>query len=136
MTGLQADYILEKEKKCEFNWSNGEELVRCSHSPIPQLLKLFFSGQRMVNSFKNDNAHISIKWLLSLITGRGLNVQHLLRITHLATSATHYLVLLADGQYSCDCCMGLSLGVPCRHYFQALTSVKGLTFHLNLVRPR
>lgn len=92
----------------------------------------------MLSQFKNDNAFISTKWLLRLINGRGLQVIYLLRITHLGTSATHYLAVLPDNRYVCDCCMGMNLGIPCRHYFQALTVVKakGLQFHIGLVRAR
>jgi hypothetical protein len=90
----------------------------------------------MANAFENDTAHISTKWLLRLITGRGLSVQHLLKIVHLSGHSTHFLALLPDGRYVCDCCMGLNLGIPCRHYFQALTTVKNLRFHIGLVRPR
>ena len=93
----------------------------------------------MANAFKNDTAHISTKWLLRLITGRGLSVQHLLKIVHLSghsTVSTHFLALLPNGWYVCDFCMGLNLGIPCRHYFQALTTVKNLQFYIGLVRPR
>ena len=48
------------------------------------------------------------------------------------------LAVLPDNRYVCDCCMGLNLGIPCRHYFQPLTVVKakGLWFHIGLVRAR
>lgn len=91
----------------------------------------------MINEFTNDAAYISTKWLLRLITGRGLRVKQLLKITHIGTSATpHCLAILDDGNYLCDCCMGTNLGIPCHHYFVALSSVKNLKFHLGLIRPR
>ncbi|KAF8871473.1 hypothetical protein CPB84DRAFT_1661456, partial [Gymnopilus junonius] len=89
---------------------------------------------RMLNTFTNDAAYISTQWLLSLITGRGLRVKQLLRISHIGSlSSTHCLAILDNESYLCDCCMGTNLGIPCRHYFQALTSYKGLKFHLGLV---
>lgn len=92
----------------------------------------------MLSQFNNDKVYISTKWLLRLINGRGLNILYLLRIIHLGTNATHYLAILPDNRYVCDCCMGINLGIPCRHYFQALTSVKakGLQFHVGLIRAR
>ncbi|KAH7903945.1 hypothetical protein BJ138DRAFT_1167358 [Hygrophoropsis aurantiaca] len=90
----------------------------------------------MSNSFKNDNAHISTKWLLRLTTSRGLQVQHLLKIVHQGTNATHYLALLPDNRFVCDCCMGMNLGIPCRHYFKAFLKVDGLAFHIGLIRSR
>ena len=90
----------------------------------------------MINVFSNDNARISVKWLLRLIDGRGLKVKHLLQVTHLGTSASHHLTILSDGRYICDCCMGTNLGIPCRHYFQVLTKVQGMKFNIGLVHPR
>lgn len=90
----------------------------------------------MINTFENDAAYISTGWLLQLIKRRGLEVQHILRITHKATGKVHHLVILQDKRYICDCCMGLNLGIPCRHYFTAWTSVQGLPFHIGLVRSR
>lgn len=90
----------------------------------------------MTNTFENDKAHISTSWLLPLVTGRGLKVQHLLKIIHLGGGSVHYIALLSDHRYVCTCCMGLNLGVPCRHYFQALTTVKSLRFHIGLLRAR
>ena len=90
----------------------------------------------MVNSFTNDHAYISTKWLMRLIHQQGLPIKHLLWITHLSGGQAHYLVLMGDGQYICDCCMGLNLGIPCRHYFQALMTVPGLRFTIALIQPR
>ena len=92
--------------------------------------------QHMVNTFANDDAYISTKWLLRLVAGRGLHVEQLLRIIHLSGGQPHYLALLGDSRYVCDCCMGINLGIPCRHYFQALTTVPGLRFSVALIRSR
>ena len=90
----------------------------------------------MVNSFDNDHAHISTKWLLRLLSSRGLIIQHLLQIEHIGTQTSHVLAVLSDGRYACDCCMQMNLGLPCRHFFQAWTAFKGLKFHISLVRAR
>lgn len=90
----------------------------------------------MFNAFNNDNAHIGTKWMLRMVTSRGLQIKHLLRIVHKATKVFHYMAILSDGRHICDCCMSLNLGIPCRHYFQAWTAVKGLPFHLAFIRPR
>lgn len=92
--------------------------------------------QQMINTFANDNARISIQWLLRLIYGCGLKVKHLLRVTHLGSSSSHHLTILTDGRYICDCCMGTNLGIPCRHYFQVLTKVQGMKFNIGLIRAR
>ncbi|KAF9457959.1 hypothetical protein BDZ94DRAFT_1115273, partial [Collybia nuda] len=91
------------------------------------------SQWNMINAFENDAAYISTVWLLQLIKWRGLEMQHILHITHKATGKVHHLVILQDKRYICDCCMGLNLGIPCRHYFTAWTSVQGLPFHIGLV---
>ena len=54
---------------------------------------------------------------------------------HLGTDASHHLVLLADSCYTCDCCMGINLGIPCCHYFQVLTKVQGMKFNIGLICP-
>ncbi|EDR08148.1 uncharacterized protein LACBIDRAFT_297917 [Laccaria bicolor S238N-H82] len=88
----------------------------------------------MLNSFENDNAHISTKWLLHLIKGRGLQVTHLLCVTHDGTDAFHMVALLPNDNYVCDCCMGMNLGIPCRHYFRALSAIKNLKFNIEVIR--
>lgn len=90
----------------------------------------------MINNFSNDYARLSIKWLFRLIDGRGLKVKHLLEVAHLGKGVVHYLAILGDGHYICDCCMGSNLGVPCRHYLQVLTKVQGMKFNIGLVRAR
>ncbi|KAJ7159151.1 hypothetical protein C8R43DRAFT_861126, partial [Mycena crocata] len=86
-----------------------------------------------INTFENDKAHISVKWLIALVTKRGLAVRHLLRIMHESTGASHYLAVLPDGRYVCDCCMPSNLGIPCRHYFRAWVDVQNLPFHISLI---
>ncbi|KAJ7751575.1 hypothetical protein B0H14DRAFT_2405516, partial [Mycena olivaceomarginata] len=98
------------------------------------------SGKRqwrsMVNAHENDRAYISTKWLIHQIVQRGLQVKHLIRISHRATRSVHYLALLRDGRYLCDCCMGQNLGLVCRHYFLAWVTIQDLPFHLSFIRPR
>ncbi|PBK75360.1 hypothetical protein ARMSODRAFT_876894 [Armillaria solidipes] len=91
----------------------------------------------MISSFSNDSAFISTNWLLQLINGRGLNVKYLFCVQHLGpTGAEHYLAVLPDDRYICDCCMGLNLGVPCCHYFQVLSKSPNLRFNVGIVHAR
>lgn len=90
----------------------------------------------MINDFSNDKAYISTKWLLQLITGRGLRVTHLLKVKHLGTGTVHIVALLSDSRYVCDCMMGINLGIPCRHFFRALIDAKSLQFHIGMIRAR
>ncbi|KAJ7208121.1 hypothetical protein B0H12DRAFT_1034314 [Mycena haematopus] len=91
---------------------------------------------QMLNPFTNDKAHISIRWLIALVTKRGLSVRHLLRVKHESTGAVHYIAVLSDGRYVCDCCMPSNLGLPCRHFFRIWVDVQNLPFHISLIRPR
>ena len=84
----------------------------------------------------DEHAYVSTHWLIQQIVVKGFGIMHLLRITHRPTGSSHYLAILDDHRYICDCCMSLYLGIPCRHYFRALTEVKTLTFHIGLIRPR
>lgn len=90
----------------------------------------------MINSFTNDTAYISTRWLLRLVAGRGHVVRQLLRVTHRGLHTVHMVALLDDHSYLCDCGMGTNLGIPCRHYFQVLSVVKNLKFNLKVVRAR
>jgi len=90
-----------------------------------------------MNTFENDRSHISTKYLLRLTARRGLMVEHLFRVTHRGTGAYHVLAVLPENDYICDCCMGLNIGLPCRHYFQVLSAAKTLRFDLGkVVRAR
>ncbi|KAF5350515.1 hypothetical protein D9756_008535 [Leucocoprinus leucothites] len=91
---------------------------------------------KLMNPFTNDRAHISTTWLFNLINNLKLRIHQLFKVTHQATGAAHYLVRLTDDRCICDCCMGMNLGVPCRHFFNAWVRIKGLPFHLGLVRAR
>ncbi|PBK61694.1 hypothetical protein ARMSODRAFT_864235, partial [Armillaria solidipes] len=109
------------------------ELSLCYQTEVLQLPHGVTSW-KMISSFSNDSAFISTKWLLRLINGRGLNVKYLFRVRHLGpTGAEHYLAVLPDDRYICDCCMGLNLGVPCRHYFQVLSKSPNLRFNVGIV---
>ena len=90
----------------------------------------------MVNHFENDRSYISTKWLLCLICGCGLIVEHLLHVTHKGTGAIHMVAVLKDNRYICDCCMGTSLGLPCCHYFQVLSVVTNLQFDIGVVQAQ
>jgi hypothetical protein len=91
----------------------------------------------MQDDFSNDEAHISTKWLLRLTSQQKLCVKNLIRVKRLGTgSGIHYLAVLADGRVICDCCMGLNLGIPCRHFFHVFTRVQGLTFGIGMIRAR
>ncbi|KAG6912960.1 hypothetical protein DXG01_010809, partial [Tephrocybe rancida] len=82
------EYALQISPVVEFNWQNSEEM--CT-----------------MNTFQNDEAHISTIFLLRLITGRGLTVLHLFRVIHIGTQALHMVAILADGNYSLKFNMGL-----------------------------
>ncbi|KAJ7275684.1 hypothetical protein C8J57DRAFT_1061696 [Mycena rebaudengoi] len=90
----------------------------------------------MLNTFENDTVYISAKWLINLVKQRGLRVKHLVRVAHRATGAIHYVVLLRDGRYMCDCCMDQNLGLVCRHYFILWVTIQDLQFHLSFIRSR
>ncbi|KAF8170015.1 hypothetical protein K438DRAFT_1614411, partial [Mycena galopus ATCC 62051] len=90
----------------------------------------------MINSFENDRARVSMRWAISLITKRGLTVRHLLMVKHESTGVVHYVAVLPDGRYVCDCCMPSNLGIPCRHYFRIWIDVQNMPFHISLIRPR
>ncbi|KAJ7440881.1 hypothetical protein FB451DRAFT_1344062 [Mycena latifolia] len=90
----------------------------------------------MINDFANDQAHVSVKWLIEQVTKRGIAVRHLLRVKHTSAGSIHYIAVLPDGRYICNCCMPLNLGIPCRHYFRIWIDVQGLPFHISLIRPR
>jgi len=92
----------------------------------------------MTDNFENDHKYVSTKWLISLVVAQGLPITHLLRVTHLSpeTPSTHTIALLEHGLYVCDCCMGANLGIPCRHFFNAMTNIRSLPFHIGLIRTR
>ena len=88
----------------------------------------------MFNNFTDDKAYVSTKWIIRLVINQGLQIHHIFRVKCLAGVATHYVIVLQDGWVICDCCMGLNLGIPCRHYFQLYTKVEGLTFSIGIMR--
>ncbi|KAJ7110885.1 hypothetical protein C8R44DRAFT_833352 [Mycena epipterygia] len=89
-----------------------------------------------MNDFSNDSAYIETRWLLHLVQNQGLVPIHLVKITHINSGAAHIIAILPDGRYICDCCMGLNLGLVCRHFFTAWLKIPGLPFHISLIRPR
>ncbi|KAF6755022.1 hypothetical protein DFP72DRAFT_812237 [Ephemerocybe angulata] len=95
-----------------------------------------FRYWRMTNTYENDTAHIGSKWLLRLVVNQGLRVTMVLRVSHLGTGKAHILAFTDNQTYVCDCTMGLSLGLPCRHYFHVLSSTGNLRFHLSVINRR
>ncbi|TEB23720.1 hypothetical protein FA13DRAFT_1597587, partial [Coprinellus micaceus] len=89
---------------------------------------------QMINMFTNDNTYLGAKWVLRLIHSRGLQVRNVLRVVHQGTGKQHLVALLDNKSYVCDCAMGMNLGIPCRHYFSVLTSVREFRFHISVVR--
>ncbi|KAF8154371.1 hypothetical protein K438DRAFT_1778001 [Mycena galopus ATCC 62051] len=77
-----------------------------------------------------------VKWLIQLVTKRGLSIRHLILVKHESTGAGHYICVLSDERYLCDCCMPFNLGVPCHHFFRAWIDAQNLPFHISLIRPR
>ncbi|KAF8967920.1 hypothetical protein BDZ97DRAFT_1801956 [Flammula alnicola] len=92
-------------------------------------------SNEMIIDFSNDRVYISTKWLLR-INGRGLRVEQLLLVKRIGTAAEHYVALLEDNQYVCDCGMGTSLGLPCHHFFQVPSKTPSLHFDIGHVRAR
>ena len=90
----------------------------------------------MINTFANNSAYLGAKWVLRLIHNRGLQVRNVLRVVHQGTGKQHLVVLLDNKSYVCDYAMGMNLGIPCRHYFSVLTSVREFRFHISVVRSR
>ncbi|KAJ7269472.1 hypothetical protein C8J57DRAFT_1066761 [Mycena rebaudengoi] len=88
----------------------------------------------MFNSFQNDKAYISVRWLIELVIKRGLVIRHLLIVRHKSTGTFHYIAILSDGHYICDCCMPANIGIPCRHYFRIWIDVQKLPFHISFIR--
>ncbi|KAJ6482216.1 hypothetical protein C8R47DRAFT_982152, partial [Mycena vitilis] len=84
----------------------------------------------------NVNAYIGTQFLLRLVREQGLIPSHLIKIVHTHSGATHIIAIFSDGRYLCDCCMGMNLGVVCRHYFVAWVKIPGLPFHISLIRAR
>ncbi|KAJ7128294.1 hypothetical protein C8R46DRAFT_1015544, partial [Mycena filopes] len=112
-----TEYAVKLSQDSQFDWLPGEQ-------------------NQMLNIFDNDKAHVSVQWLIALITKRGLAVRHLLRVKHESTGVVHYIAVLSDGRYVCDCCMPSNLGIPCRHFFRIWVDVQNLPFHISLIRPR
>lgn len=54
----------------------------------------------------------------------------------MGNGAVHHIIILADMRYLCDCGMSMNVGIPCRHYFRVLQTVRDLPFHIGLVRSR
>ncbi|KAJ6599702.1 hypothetical protein DFH09DRAFT_901706, partial [Mycena vulgaris] len=70
-------------------------------------------NEQLINNFDNDKAYVSLQWLVEQVTRRGLGIRHLLHIRHNSMGSVHYLAILPDGRYICNCCIPLNLGIPC-----------------------
>lgn len=114
--------------------SHGRTAKRLYVTPLHWLHNYLIPQQRMINDFQNDNVYISTKWLMRLVNDSGLVVEQLLCISHMSDGQPHYLTLVGNRHYICNCCMGVNLGIQCQHYFQALTSVSSLLFNIALIR--
>jgi hypothetical protein len=80
---LQTEYALNLSQDVGFGWIQGEKNVRARLCFTCRLL--LNSCQQMLNTFINDKAHVSVQWLISLVTKRGLSVRHLLVVKHDST---------------------------------------------------
>jgi hypothetical protein len=89
-----------------------------------------------MNDFSNGFAYIETHWLLRLVQRQGLVPIHLVKITHINTTAAPIIAIFPDGHYICDCCMGLNLGLVCHHYFAVWLKIPGLPFHISLIRAQ
>ncbi|KAJ7602402.1 hypothetical protein DFH06DRAFT_1070481 [Mycena polygramma] len=90
----------------------------------------------MFNTFENDSAYMSTRWLLRQLRDRGLVPIYLVRVTHKTSGTVHIIAIFPDGRYLCDCCMGSNLGIVCCHFFLAWTKMDGLPFHVSSIRAR
>ncbi|KAJ3568104.1 hypothetical protein NP233_g5933 [Leucocoprinus birnbaumii] len=109
--------VIDEPNESDFDWKDNEQ-------------------NKMLNTFINDDAHITSAWLFNLINNMKVRIHQIFKITHQATGVVHYLVRLDDDRCICDCCMGMNLGIPCRHFFNAWVNVHGLPFHMGLIRAR
>lgn len=103
---------------------------------MTEMLILMIVWQTGLNDFSNDTFSISAQYLVSLIQGRGLQIKQYFKVSHYDSGVVHYVVVLAGGQYVCDCMMGINLGIPCRHFFAVLYMGTGISFHIGLFNPR
>lgn len=96
--------------------------------------------QRIINPYLSDNTYIATPWLIHLILACRLKIRHIIKVTFSSNQAAtqHIVVILDHDRYLCDCCMGVNLGIPCRHYFAVLRAMGGvnMTFSLSLIRRR
>ncbi|KAJ7635604.1 hypothetical protein DFH06DRAFT_1003450, partial [Mycena polygramma] len=90
----------------------------------------------MFNTFENDSAYMSTRWLLRQMRDRGLVPTYLVRVKHKTSGTVHIIAIFPDGRYLCDCCMGSNLGIVCCHFFLAWTKMDGLPFHVSSIQRR
>lgn len=95
--------------------------------------------QNTIAPHDNDAAYIATPWLLHQILECRASVQHVFKvISSGASSSQHVVLILADGRYFCDCCMGLNVGIPCRHFFAVLRASHSplIKFRIGFIRSR
>lgn len=95
--------------------------------------------QHMIPRNTSDTSYIATTWLIHQVLERRLNIQHILRVSFDGRARSQRLVLLlSHDRYLCECCMGINIGIPCRHYFAVLRGMRSarMCFHIGLVRNR
>ncbi|KAJ7199580.1 hypothetical protein GGX14DRAFT_372903 [Mycena pura] len=80
--------------------------------------------KQLLNLFTNDKARVYIAWLIHLVCKHRFTISHILKIMHQSTSVFHYIAVLSDQRYMCDCSMEPNLGIPCWHYFRVWIDVQ------------
>jgi hypothetical protein len=54
----------------------------------------------------------------------------------LSQTKSHFVVLMADGSFSCTCNLLISYGIPCRHFYRVLRKSSQAKFHISLINQR
>uniref|UniRef100_U9TG81 SWIM-type domain-containing protein n=1 Tax=Rhizophagus irregularis (strain DAOM 181602 / DAOM 197198 / MUCL 43194) TaxID=747089 RepID=U9TG81_RHIID len=49
----------------------------------------------------------------------------------LSQTKSHFVVLMADGSFSCICNLLISYGIPCRHFYRVLRKSLQAKFHIS-----
>ncbi|EXX60449.1 hypothetical protein GLOIN_2v1794311 [Rhizophagus irregularis DAOM 181602=DAOM 197198] len=54
----------------------------------------------------------------------------------LSQTKSHFVVLMADGSFSCTCNLLISYGIPCRYFYRVLRKSSQAKFHISLINQR
>ncbi|KAJ3508004.1 hypothetical protein NMY22_g16753 [Coprinellus aureogranulatus] len=113
------EYAVSVQNEPGFQWSHDEE-------------------KDVFNNFTNDSAYLATPWLLRLITAQSHVVEQLVKVIRDSQGSRvfHVVALLTNGGYVCDCAMGLSMGIPCRHFFAVLKKSANLKLRLDIIAKR